>query len=204
MYYTKVNGDTSPPKIQPHKPTQKGKYKYNVDIPDQYLPDYKNAIVKFAHHYDFIGDSFHSRFPNPPFSWKDFLTFMKDEIGIKVRIMCFENPTDLRLSGTWEWDNPEKSSITIYVDGNHSPQRQKVTIIHECIHAIQDFDEEFKIELQAYPLAIQMRIADRVAEKAAIEILMPRKMIEQDKREKMSLWQMLLKYQVSGEMIGYA
>lgn len=192
-----------PTKCQSYKPSIKNGYRYKFDIPDEYLPNYMQAIAHFHKRYDFLACAHHRRFPEPPYKWQDFLTVMKDEIGLDVTIMCFENLTDTKVSGTWEWDSKAKKALTVYVNAKDPEHKQKMTIVHECVHAVQDFDEEFKIELFNYPIPIRLRIADRIAEKAAVQILLPREMVRQDKRGNMSVFQIAVKYNVSAQMASY-
>ena len=55
----------------------KSTYCYKTPISDDLLPSYKIAIATLGNRYDDIATMFHAKYPEPPFTWKDFVIFMK-------------------------------------------------------------------------------------------------------------------------------
>ena len=191
-------------KAQVDKLSSHNIYNYKTPIPTEYLPGYIKSIAKFSKNYDFLAEDFHSIYRRPPYNWEDFLYFVDRNIGFGVTVKFFENRTDKKISGAWHWDNKEMTSFTIYVNQSEPPKRQKMTIIHECIHAIQDFDNEFKEMLAIYPVQIQRRIADRIAEKAAAQIILPREDVILDQIiDGLNPYQIAIKYDVSLQMASF-
>lgn len=191
-------------KYRAFNPCTKDGYNYNSRIPDEYSKHYQEAIARFSHQYDFIAESFHKTFPEPPFTWEDFLVYMKKDMGLSISTLLLDGKKYPRLAGTWCWKNSEKSEFLVFLNDQHPWQKQKVTAMHESIHAIQDFDQEFKVELSTYPLSIQSHIADRIAEKAAIEILLPRAYVAEDKACGLTSSDIAQKYDISQTMAKYA
>jgi Zn-dependent peptidase ImmA (M78 family) len=192
-------------KVESYSPTVRDGYNYNFEIAEEYIPDYRLAVAALGRHYQWLVDAFHTKYPNPPFRWEDFLDFMKDEIGIEVTVKCNKDGgPDFAFAGTWKWDDQKKKAITIYVNSKHPESKRKVSIIHECIHAIQDLDQEFKEELDTYPHSIIVRIADRVAEKTAISVVLPDRLATAEKLNGLNAYQIACKYDVSAELASYA
>jgi hypothetical protein len=187
-------------KFRLYSPRQINGYTFNSPILEVHLDDYKKAINLLGQKYNFIAETFHSIYPEPPYTIQGFLDFMKSYIGLGVTVTSFDGTDFPRFGGTWYWDDDQKKDLIIWVNSSHSKEKQKMTVIHECVHAIQDFDREFIEELSTYPLAIQCRIADRIAEKAAVEILLPRKLVSQDKLAGAGPDSIAAKYQVSRAM----
>lgn len=181
-------------------------YKPSLEVGSSSVPyillqqkvDPEEVIMRYAQRYDLIFSGFHVLYGKPIYSWKDFLRFMKENMGLGVTVMHFENLTDNTIAGTWYWDCVEKKSFTIRL--NPFARDANITIGHECVHAIQDIDPDFKQELQSYPIPLQMRIADRVAEMVAIQIFRPREKVACDKLAGLSIYEIALKYGVSEEI----
>ena len=155
----------------------------------------EEVIASYVKRYDLIFDGFHVFYGEPVYTWQDFLRYMKEVIGFGITIMHFENPADYMIAGTWYWDSVEKKSFTIRL--NPTAKDANITIGHECVHAIQDIDPDFKQELQNYPIPLQMRIADRVAEMVAIQIFRPREKVACDRLAGLSVYEIALKYGIS-------
>lgn len=190
-------------RVELYKPSCKDGYYYNHDIPSEFQLDYQKAIVQYAKRYDFIAQGFHLLYGNPAYKWQDFLQYMKETMGFGITISCFENPTGYEIAGTWYWDDATKKNFTIHVNASDPYQRQKMTIAHECMHALQDFDFGFQEELRKYPISLQLRIAERVAEKAAIEVFMPREQVACDRLAGLNVYEIALKYDVSKAVASY-
>lgn len=186
-------------------------YNYKFQIPENLLGDYQEAISTHWQRYMPFVERFHELYPEPPFNYKKFLDFAKNHIGITCTVHTF-NKDSLELAGidlttetrgTWHWNDAEKSDISIWVNTDFPQHTYSATIIHEVIHAIQDFDYAFHEILRTYPIPLQLRIAERIAEKTAISILLPPKLLEQDRRNQLRPHQVALKYGVSLQMAGY-
>jgi Zn-dependent peptidase ImmA (M78 family) len=124
---------------------------------------------------------------------------MKDFMGFEITVTHFVNPVDYVVAGIWYWDNGEKKSFTIFI--NPLAPDTNITIAHECVHALQDLDIDFQQELQNYPIPLQLRIADRVAEMSAIQIFMPREKVACDRLAGLSVYDIALKYGVSKAIV---
>ncbi|GEM_PF-6425396 len=168
----------------------------------QHTLDSEEVIARYAKYYNLIFDGFHVLYGEPIYSWQDFLRFMKDVIGFEITIVHFENPMDSMIAGTWKWDDVEKKSFIILL--NSATRDANITIGHECVHAIQDIDEDFKQEVENYPLPLRMRIADRVAEMVAIQIFRPREKVVMDRAAGLSVYEIALKYGVSESIASFS
>ena len=173
----KTHNDLLHAKIQAHNPQIVDGHCYNFAVPKEFLDDYKRAIAEQKGYFEWLVTAFHEEFPAPPYSYRDFLDFMKHTIGFTATVVGFESPSTTRTSGTWEWGNEEHTSITIYVNMHEPEVRRTATVIHECLHAIQDVDLTFHRELERYPKRIRLNVAERISEKTVWDLLLPQKQI---------------------------
>jgi len=211
MYFSQQKALQISRKTEMYNPQEIEGFTYNFSIPPKHRGDYQEAIAKYAHMYNPIVEIFHACYPNPPFSYKKFLEFLRDSIGITATVIGFNESNmhtkGLELTsstkGTWHWNNEEKSEISIFLNTDFSTQTHNSTVIHEAIHAIQDFDHNFHEILGSYPIPVQLRIAERIAEKTAISILLPPSMVDEDKQQGLNPYQVALKYEVSTQMASY-
>ncbi len=212
MYYTQQRTLKLSHKVERYKPQSIDNHDYKFTIPRQHIEDYKEAISTLTFHNQPIVNAFHSEYGEPPFTHIDFLEFLKVRFGLECTVYAFSQNNfeelDIGLTsetkGTWCWNNEEKSEFSVWVNTEYPTSTQNVTIIHEAIHAIQDFDYNFHEILRRYPIPIQVRIAERIAEKTAIAVVLPNIMLENDKRKGLRSHQVALKYNVSLQMAGYA
>lgn len=158
-------------------------YCYNHDVPDKHLDEYKKVIREQGAFYQEATDLFHQLYPQPPYSAENFRRFLKDYWGISTTICCFTNPTDLDIRGAWEWDDELRNSVTIRIEDTLPDVQKKLTIIHECFHVIQDLDPSFLAMVESCHPNIRLRIAERIAEKSAVEAVLPEKDHNRCRRE---------------------
>ncbi len=212
MYYTQQKLLRLTHKVEQQKPKTIDGYDYKFPVPPKLISDYREAISAHSMRYLPIVHSFHAIYGEPPFNYSKFLDFLRDRMGFTVTIYGFSKDSILEMGldvthetkGTWCWDNEEKSEFSVWVNTDYPTSAQNVTIIHEAMHALQDYDYAFHDILKEYPLPIQLRIAERIAEKTAIAVVLPNVMLEADKRHGLRPHQIALKYGVSLQMAGYA
>lgn len=199
-------------KIEPYSPEKVGNYNYKFGISPSHRPEYQEAISTHRLHYQEIVNAFHGKYGFPPFTYHNFLEFLKEDCGLKCQVNSFDksNAVDYGIEavhmpkGFWQWDNEEKSEFSVWVNTDYPPNTQNVSVIHEAIHALQDFDYGFHEILTRYSLPIRVRIAERVAELTAIAVVLPVVMLEDDKKSRLTPHQIAMKYEVSLQMAGYA
>ncbi len=149
-------------------------YCYDFNVPNRFLSEYTKAIYIHGSFYKEVSDLFHGLYPNNPYSDIHFRKFLKDYWGISTTIICFTNTTDKDVKGAWEWDDEiRKDSVIIRVEDTLSRDEKTLTIIHECFHIIQDIDQSFLAMVQSWHPDIRFKIADQIAEKSAIETILP-------------------------------
>lgn len=159
-------------------------YKYKNPIPIELVPLYRQAIVENGERYFDLAGLFHESVSSPEYTADNFMKFFKDCYGIGYEIHRYypNDPTD--PVGRWQWKSTDRKNIDIYVSVDAQPVVQKTTIIHECIHVIQEFDHPFTTNLLKYPPELHTVIAERVANKTMAEIVLPKREYEKCKRLK--------------------
>jgi hypothetical protein len=144
---------------------------------------------------------FHKNYPLPPYSDKHFMDFLKNEFGISVTVIGFGNRTRTDLRGIWRWDNQDRTAITIKVDSDLKEHVQATTVIHECFHAIQDLDENFKETIASFHPLIQRNIVERITQKSAVEIVLPLAEVRNCRAKKMTNAEIADRYCVSMDIV---
>ena len=191
-----------PKKAELYQPKTVNGFSYKKAIPKEYSREYQKAICVHGTYYFRFVQEFHRRNPNPPYSFIDFLDFLQDTIGLTATVKPFEYTPEISTFGTWEWDDKERTSFSIFVSPNLHHYKLKTTIIHEAIHPIQDFDYYFQDILESYSYPLRVYLADRIAEKTMVEVLLPTYQVEQDVKT-LNVLQIANKYNVSAEMASY-
>lgn len=176
-------------------------YCYHFSVPDSLLPEYRNTIYTHGTFYKEACDLFHELYPQAPYSAGHFVKFLKDCWGISTTVCYFTNPTELDVKGTWEWDNDQRDSVTIRIESTMTDAQKKLTIIHECFHVIQDIDPSFLAMVEGCHPDIRLRVVERIAEKSAVEAVLPRHEYDRCKREKQTNLQIADRYRVSMRLV---
>lgn len=147
-------------------------YKYKNPIPKELVPLYKQAITENGERYFDLAKLFHDSVDSPDYTADNFMKFFKEIYGIGYEIHRYfpQRPND--PLGRWQWQSDRKN-IDIYVSVDARPVVQKTTIVHECVHVIQEYDQPFTIGLLKYPPELHTLIAERVANKTMAEIVLP-------------------------------
>ncbi len=184
-----------------YKPTVVNGYCYNTKVPDELQPEYNRAIYDNGSFYLNLCNLFHKNYPLPPYSHRHFIDFLKNEFGISTTIIGFENRTTTDLRGTWSWDGQDRKAITIKVNAVLKDHVQNIPIVHECLHAIQDLDEEFKILIGGFHPLLQRMIVERITQKTAIEVVLPNAEMKRCKHMKMTNAQIADRYCVSMDVV---
>lgn len=200
MFYSNQNKMVLPSKVQQFELTVIDGYSYNFNIPEDSRTFYFKAIADLKDRYSFIVQEFHELHPEPPYVYQDFLHFVADRIGVNTTVKGFENPTIWKTSGTWGWNNEERSQATIRVNIQEPCARQNMTIIHETIHILQDLDLDFQEQLGLVPANTRLRITERVAELTAVQVVMPSEKVQEDKNRGLNTSEIAQKYGVSYTM----
>ncbi len=172
-------------------------YCYHFNVPEEHLKEYKQTIYNHGTFYKEACDLFHSLYPQAPYSASHFLEFLKNCWGISATIRPFTNRTELDLKGTWEWDDDLKDSVTIRIENTMTEAQKKLTIIHECFHVIEDLDPSFLAMIEGCHPDIRLRVAERIAEKSAVEAVLPQHEYEHYRREHKTRSEIADKYRVS-------
>lgn len=158
-------------------------YTYDSKIPEEFQHRYNLAIFEHGLFYQDLSDLFHQLYPNPPYSAKHFIDLLKNQFGFSVTVRCFTNIQEIDLKGRWKWDDDSMRNFTVWVNDALPDSAKKLTIIHECLHAVQDIDPNFLTMLGNQPEPLRRSIADRIAEKCAVEIVMPYAEYQQCRRK---------------------
>lgn len=190
-------------RVQQYCPMQLGKYKYNFAVPAHLQGEYKTVIAHEGHRYDYLAKDFHDSCFGPPYSYQQFLDFMKSRVGISAEVVTFKNSTTYNTAGTFTWDNSRMEACTVFINDSHPACKQKITVIHEVIHAYQDLDYEFKSRLASCHPDLRLVIAERIAEITAVEVAVPTAMVKQDWLNGMDAVAISLKYGVSATLASH-
>ena len=176
-------------------------YCYHFNVPDEHREEYKRTIYTHGTFYKEACEVFHQIYPQPPYSADHFVRFLKDYWGISTTVCYFTNPTELDVKGTWNWDDDRKDSVTIRIESTMSTAQKKLTIIHECFHVIQDIDPSFLAMIEGCHPDIRLRVAERIAEKSAVEAVLPRHEYARCKRDLKTNSQIADIYRVSMTLV---
>lgn len=187
--------------ISLYKPTVVNGYCYNTKIPEELQSEYNRAIYENGSFYLELCNLFHRSYPLPPYNDRHFLNFLKNEFGISTTVVGFENRTKTDLRGKWSWDDEDRKAITIKVNTGLKGYVQKATVIHECLHSIQDLDERFKIMIGGFHPLIQRNIVERITQKSVIEIVLPHAEMTKSKHLKMTNAEIADRYDVSMDIV---
>jgi hypothetical protein len=186
------------------EPTCIDGYNYKRRIDPEHLEDYKKGVYELTKHFDELLADFLGTNINPPFSSDDFIDYVESRYGFKVDVYGFDRRHHETAKGLFQWQSFEKTELGIWVNVDFPAETQQTTVIHEAIHALQDYDPCFHEKLSKFPESIQLRLAERVAEKTAINIRLPKEMVEKDKMQGLNIFAIACKYGVSLEMASYA
>jgi hypothetical protein len=176
-------------------------YSYNSRVPEELQGEYIKVISENGLFYQELCDLFHRFYPTPPYSENDFMDFIKTHMGLSCEAVGFTNTQQVDLRGKWHWDNKDRRSFTVWVNDGLPDSAKKVTIIHECFHVIQDVDPIFLDMLGRQHGLLQRNIADRIAEKCAVEMVLPRAEYERCMRKGMTSAQIADSYAVSMALV---
>lgn len=85
------------------------------------------------------------------------------------------------IEGFWDCDSSRPFDIhVLYNTNGASKKRQRFTQVHECLHVLQFFDQEFRaflddfITYETLPYEMVSKLAERVADRAAAMYLVPK------------------------------
>jgi hypothetical protein len=148
-------------------------FRYKNPPPEELLPVYRKAISENGEWYFDYASFFHNAFPTANYSADNFLKFFKENYGIGYVVHCYRTESATDPIGRWHWSN-DQSVVHIYVAEHLSLQVQKTTVIHECLHVIQELDIPFTLEVLKYPPELHTQIVERITNKAMAEVVLPR------------------------------
>jgi len=204
MFYAQTRTTNDPivlTKIALKNPAVVNGYTYNSKVPDELQGDYNRAIFEHGLFYQDLSDLFHQTYPNPPYSMEHFTDMLKSHFGFSTTIICFTNLQNTDLKGRWKWDDESMRNFTIWVNNNLPDTVRKTTVIHECLHAVQDVDPKFLTMLGAQHVLLRRPLADRIAQKCAVEMVLPRAEYERCMRKGMTSAQIADSYAVSMALV---
>lgn len=147
-------------------------YSYKNPPPQPLRPLYRKAIHEIGEWYFDYAHFFHNSFPRASYTADNFLKFFKENYGIGYIVRAYVPESETDPMGRWHWSE-DQTVIHIYVANNLSQVVQKTTIIHECLHVIQELDFAFTQEILKYPPELHTKIVERVTNKAMAEVVLP-------------------------------
>jgi hypothetical protein len=186
--------------LPPKNPTIIDGYCYHRPLPTEFQDILKKAVYVHTGFYKELCELFQSKY-EAPYTASGFLKFMSNQLGIGYEVRGFDDPDEIPVKGFWQWHDDQ--NVIIAVKGSLPDEQKKLTVIHECFHVIQELDPSFKAMLLSYPIEIRRSLVEKIAEKSAIELAMPRNEYEQCKRKGFTDGQISSLYDVSISVVRY-